>query len=234
MFRRNIVPVVLVVVTIYFAGANRLNGYIPVTYPTGLLWNPYPSMLATTNLWPKGFPDILKQGPGEEVLNPAMEMVPVSSIGPIQFLPHPNHENTSMPRVLALGLKTFAHMTEADTLFTSSSLWSLFLPNHNLSSVYRGLLSQPLLWRLGLHTAFVRSVLPTFDTADNLPHQDELDLDLLHAVLKTNLTACVTLPDCFRLIYSQNLRSGKSNIVQHFQFSRFFVIFQYSLNAVHF
>ena len=86
-------------------------------------------MLATTDLWPKGFPDILKQGPGEEVLNEAMEMVPASSIGPIQCLPHPNHENSSRPPLLALGLKTFAHMTEeADNLFTSFSLWSLFLP----------------------------------------------------------------------------------------------------------
>ena len=117
-----------------------------VTSPSPTLWNSYPSMLATTDLWPKGFPDILKQGPGEEVLNEAMEMVPASSIGPIQCLPHPNHENSSRPPLLALGLKTFAHMTEeADNLFTSFSLWSLCLPKETLSSVYRGLLSQPLL-----------------------------------------------------------------------------------------
>ena len=190
-----------------------------VTSPSPTLWNPYQSMLSTTDLWPKGFPDILKQGPGEEVLNEAMEMVPASSIGPIQCLPHPNHENSSRPPLLALGLKTFAHMTEeADNLFTSFSLWSLCLPKETLSSVYRGLLSQPLLWRLGLlHTAFSHSDLPTFETADDLQlqHEDQLDVDLLHAVLKTNLTACETLPECFRLIYSQNQRSEVSSIVQY-------------------
>ena len=69
----------------YLPGNHCLDDYIPVTYPTGLLWNPYPSMLGTKDLWPKGFPKVLKQGgTKEEVLNKAMEMVPAASIGPLQ------------------------------------------------------------------------------------------------------------------------------------------------------
>ena len=206
-------------------GDNLLDGYIPVTYPTGILWNPYPSVLGTPALWPKGFPKTLKQGPGEDVLNQVMEMIPASSIGPLQFLPHAKHEDPlnpeySAPPILALGLKTFAHLTEADTLFTSSSLWSLFLPKDPLlSSVYRGLLSQPLLWRLGLHTAFSRSssYSKTIETAaEDVLHQDEVDVDLLHAILKTNLSACNTLPDCFQLLYSQHQKSEMSNIFKFY------------------
>ena len=54
----------------YLPGNHCLDDYIPVTYPTGLLWNPYPSMLGTKDLWPKGFPKVLRQGgTKEEVLN---------------------------------------------------------------------------------------------------------------------------------------------------------------------
>ena len=162
-----------------------------------------------------------------------MEMIPASSIGPLQFLPHAKHEDPlnpeySAPPILALGLKTFAHLTEADTLFTSSSLWSLFLPKDPLSSVYRGLLSQPLLWRLGLHTAFTRSssYSKTIETAaEDVLHQDEVDVDLLHAILKTNLSACNTLPDCFQLLYSQHQKSEMSNIFKFYSWHSQYWVF---------
>ena len=195
----------------YLPGDHCLDSYIPVTYRTGLLWNPYPSMLGTTDRWPKGFPTTLKQGPQEEALNQVMEMVPAASIGPIQFIPMqsiPVHQSTcSGPPILALGLKTFAHMAESDTLFPSSSLWSLFLPSRTLSAVYRGLLSQPLLWRLGLHTAFSYSS-SSLGIIKEEQHQEEIDISLLHALLKTDLTACKTLPKCLHLIYSQNQMSS--------------------------
>ena len=206
----------------YLPGNHCLDDYIPVTYPTGLLWNPYPSMLGTKDLWPKGFPTILKQGgTKEEVLNKAMEMVPAASIGPLQFIPNPSHPFTpaqsifqelpppscSGPPILALGLKTFAHLAEADTLFPSPALWSLFLPSRGdtLSAVHRSLLSQPLLWRLGLHTAF--SFSSSHREATREP-KDEIDTSLLHSLRETDLAACKTLPKCLHLIYSRNQKSS--------------------------
>ena len=205
----------------YLPGNHCLDDYITVTYPTGLLWNPYPSMLGTTDRWPKGFPTVLKKGPQEEVLNQEMEMVPAASIGPIQFIPNPSHPSTpaqsifgnstqpscSGPPTLALGLKTFAHLTEADTLFPSTALWSLFLPSRGdaLSAVHRSILSQPLLWRLGLHNAFSYS---SSNREMIRESKDEIDISLLQALRETDLTACRTLHKCLHLIYSQNQRSS--------------------------
>ena len=51
--------------------AHSIEGYIPVTYPTGLLWNPF------SDTWPKNFPANLRELK-QEVLNEAMERVPAS------------------------------------------------------------------------------------------------------------------------------------------------------------
>ena len=135
--------------------AHPKEGYIPVTYPTGLLWNPYPSMLGVADIWPKNFPTQLREIK-QEVLNEAMEKVPAASIGIVQSLPNlqPKVILSPLSPLIALGLKTFAPLTEGTTLFTKSALWALFLPSHETPAVLRGLLAQPLLWRLGLHTAF--------------------------------------------------------------------------------
>ena len=69
----------------YPSGNCCLDNYIPVTYPTGHLWNPYPFLLGEADVWPKGFPTELKKEPQQESLNGAMEMVPSASIGLIQF-----------------------------------------------------------------------------------------------------------------------------------------------------
>ena len=161
----------------YPSGNCCLDNYIPVTYPTGHLWNPYPFLLGEADVWPKGFPTELKKEPQQESLNGAMEMVPSASIGLIQFLPTPSPPNTSRPPassgppIFALGLKSLAHLTDADTWFSSSAIWSLFLPSGNLSVALRGLLSQPLLWRVGLHTAFSYSSLSTLSS----PSENEED-----------------------------------------------------------
>ena len=116
--------------------------YFPVTYPTGLLWNPYLSMLGLPDNWSKGFPTQLREDK-QEVLNEAMERVPAASIGIVQSLPHaqnpqrPHPQNPQRPKALfvppsplvALGLKTFSPLTEGTTLFTKSVLWALFIPN---------------------------------------------------------------------------------------------------------
>ena len=60
----------------YPSGNCCLDNYIPVTYPTGHLWNPYPLLLGEADVWPKGFPTELKKEPQQESLNGAMEMVP--------------------------------------------------------------------------------------------------------------------------------------------------------------
>ena len=47
---------------------HNMEGYVPVTYPTGLLWNPYPTMLGKFDMWPQSFPPELKSVK-QEVLN---------------------------------------------------------------------------------------------------------------------------------------------------------------------
>ena len=63
--------------------AHPMKSYVPVTYPTGLLWNPYPCMLGLPNVWPKHFPPELREVK-QEVLNEEMERVPAASIAIIQ------------------------------------------------------------------------------------------------------------------------------------------------------
>ena len=183
-----------------------IKGYFPVTYPTGLLWNPYPTMIGLADIWPEYFPTQLREIK-QEVLNEAMERVPAASIGVVQSLtaPNPQPETVLSPSspLLALGLKTFAPLTEGTTLFTKSALWSLFLPNNETSAVFRGLLVQPLLWRLGLHTAFS---LPTSsqEIRDGSHSKGDIDVRLLQALRQTNLTDCSTVVICLTLIYSQH------------------------------
>jgi len=183
-----------------------MEGYFSVTYPTGLLWNPYPSMLGVPDIWPENFPTQLREIK-QEVLNEAMERVPAASIGIVQSLPAPNPQpktilSPSSP-LLALGLKTFAPLTEGTTLFTKSALWSLFLPNNETSALLRGLLVQPLLWRLGLHTAFSLPM-SSQETGDGSHSKGDIDVRLLRVLRQTNLTTCATVASCLNLIYSQH------------------------------
>ena len=183
-----------------------MEGYFSVTYPTGLLWNPYPSMLGVPDIWPENFPTQLREIK-QEVLNEAMERLPAASIGIVQSLPAPNPQpktilSPSSP-LLALGLKTFAPLTEGTTLFTKSALWSLFLPNNETFALLRGLLAQPLLWRLGLHTAFSLPM-SSQETGDGSHSKGDIDVRLLRVLRQTNLTTCATVASCLNLIYSQH------------------------------
>ena len=173
-----------------------VKGYVPVTYPTGLLWNPYPSMLGLVNVWPKHFPPELREVK-QEVLNEEMERVPAASIGIVQSLPipsspqisQPNRDSSSLPPLVALGLKTFAPLTEGTTLFTKSALWALFLPNHQSAATLRGLLAQPLLWRAGLHTAFSQPT-SSQEAEEESYSEGDIDAQLLQVLQQTNLTTC--------------------------------------------
>ena len=192
-----------------------MEGYLPVTYPTGLLWNPYPSMLGFDHIWPKNFPAQMREVK-QEVLNQEMERVPVSSIGIVQSLPAPNPQsNKTIPSplssLIAVGLKTFAPLSEGTTTFTKSALWALFLPNHESSAVLRGLLAQPLLWRLGLYTAFT---LPTNkqEHMEELDSKDDMDVGFLQDLHQTNLSACSTMATCLKLIYSQHYKIGQPHL----------------------
>ena len=196
------------------------EGYIPVTYPTGLLWNPYPSMLGTPDLWPKGFPAELREVK-QEVLNEEMERVPATSIGIVQSLPRPSTPSIphplTLPPLLALGLKTFAPLADSTTLFTKSALWALFLPNHQSSSAtLRGLFAQPLLWRVGLYTAFSLATLSDQqleEGPDSEDDFDDIDVRLLQALRQTNFsTTCTTVASCLKLIYSQHHKTGQSHL----------------------
>ena len=184
-----------------------LEGYFPVTYPTGLLWNPYPSMLGLFDMWPKGFPPQLREVK-QEVLNEAMERVPAASIGIVQSLPDPQNPSKSvlspLSPLIALGLKTFAPLTEGTTLFTKSALWALFSPNHETSALLRGFLAQPLLWRLGLHTAFSAVATSNQESDEGSNSKGEIDVQLLQVLHQTNLTTCATVVTCLTLIYSQH------------------------------
>ena len=140
----------------------------------------------------------------QEVLNEAMERVPATSIGIVQSLPAPNIQPkkssfSPVSPLLALGLKTFAPLSEGSTLFTKPALWSLFQPSHETPAVLRGLFAQPLLWRLGLYTAFS---LP--ETSQESDSKGVIDVQLLQALQKTNLTSCATVPSCLTQIYSQH------------------------------
>jgi hypothetical protein len=145
-----------------------------------------------------------------------MERVPAASIGIVQSLPHP--QNPQRPKALfappsplvALGLKTFAPLTEGTTLFTKSSLWALFLPNHEISSaVIRGFLLQPLLWRLGLHTAFYAPISSQVEVDEELySKKDVVDVQFLQVLRQINLTACATVITCLNLIYSQHYKAS--------------------------
>ena len=172
-----------------------MEGYLPVTYPTGLLWNPYPSMLGLPDLWPKGFPPELRDVK-QEVLNEEMERVPAASIGIVQSLPIPSThvpQPSTLPPLLALGLKTFAPLADSTTLFTKSALWALFLPNHQSSATLRGLLAQPLLWRVGLYTAF--SLATSNQQLEETPDpKDDIDVRFLQALRQTSFfTTCTTV-----------------------------------------
>ena len=184
-----------------------LDKYTSVTYPTGLLWNPYPTMVGSTDIWPTCFPSKLK-GTKQEVLNDVMEKIPTSSIGQMQILPQPSFGAEAMRPplhlALALGLKTFAPLTEATTLFTRSALWALFLPKDTAPASQRGFLTQPLMWRLGLHTAFS---LPTSNKENNnkaSPCSSEIDMVHLKSLRETILTSCNTLAKCLNLVYSEH------------------------------
>ena len=193
--------------------AHPMKGYFPVTYPTGLLWNPYPSMLgADADIWPQNFPPHLREIK-QEVLNEVMERVPAASIGIVQNLPpppNPQPQSVFSPSspVVALGLKTFAPLTEGTTLFTKLALWALFLPKHETSAVLRGFLAQPLLWRLGQYTAFSLSKISQETKEGSDAKGDIIDIQLLQALRQTNLTACATLVNCLTLIYSQHHRES--------------------------
>ena len=177
-----------------------LDKYIPVTYPTGLLWNPYPTMMGSSDLWPACYPSKLKSTK-QEVLNDAMEKVPTSSIGQMQILLRPTLGSQPLHLTLALGLKTFAPLTEATTLFTRSSLWALFLPKDTSPATQRGRLAQPLMWRLGLHTAFSLAQ-GSEENWKASSRSCEIDMVLLRTLRETNLTRCTTLAACLYLLYS--------------------------------
>ena len=189
--------------------AHQMESYLPVTYPTGLLWNPYPCMLGLPNVWPKDFPPELREFK-QEVLNEEMERVPAASIGIVQSLHNPSthiHQPSttplSLPPLVALGLKTFAPLTDSPTLFMKSALWALFLPNHQSSATLRGLLAQPLLWRAGLYTAFS---LPNSkqESEGGLDSKHDIDVKFLQVLQQTNLTACTTVTACMMSIYSEH------------------------------
>ena len=196
--------------------AHPMESYIPVTYPTGLLWNPYPCMLGMPNVWPKHFPTELREVK-QEVLNEEMERVAAASIGIVQSLhlpitssthiPQPNRDSSSLPPLVALGLKTFAPLTEGTTLFTKSALWALFLSNHQSAATLRGLLAQPLLWRVGLHTAFSKTT-SSQEAEEESYSEGDIDAQLLQVLQQTNLTACATVATCLILIYSQNYKES--------------------------
>ena len=95
--------------------AHPMKGYFPVTYPTGLLWNPYPSMLGAANIWPQNFPPQLREIK-QEVLNEAMERVPAASIGIVQNLPpppNPQPQSVFSPASLIVALGSYIHLTYA-------------------------------------------------------------------------------------------------------------------------
>ena len=186
-----------------------IEGYFPVTYPTGLLWNPYPSMLGLPDIWPTSFPTQLREVK-QEALNEAMERVPAASIGIVQNLPDSQNPQQPLKSVLpplsplvALGLKTFAPLTKGTTLFTKSALWALFAPKHETSALLRGLLVQPLLWRLGLHTAFSASI-SSQEADEGSNSKGDIDVQLLQVLQQINLTSCATVVTCLTLIYSQH------------------------------
>ena len=194
--------------------ADLMEGYLPVTYPTGLLWNPYPSMLPLPDLWPKGFPPELREVK-QEVLNEEMERVPAASIGILQSFPLPSThvpQPSTLPPLLALGLKTFAPLADSTTLFTKSALWALFLPNHQSSATLRGLLVQPLLWRVGLYTAFSLAT-SNQQLEEGSDSKDDIDVRLLQALRQTSFfTTCTTVASCLKLIYSQHHKTGQSHL----------------------
>jgi len=69
-------------------------------------------------------------------------------------------------------------------------------------SNFRGLLAQPLLWRLGLHTASTST--NSSSPLAPLPHH----LPLLTALRTTNLSSCTSNPSCLLHLYSSHLPSA--------------------------
>ena len=108
-----------------------------------------------------------------------------------------------MSPLIALGLKTFAPLTEGTTLFRKSALWALFLPNHQFSATLRGLLAQPLLWRVGLYTA-VSPPSSNQESKEGLDSEEDMDVRFLHILQQTDFSACTTVTACMKLIYSRH------------------------------
>ena len=171
------------------------QGYLPVTYPTGLLWNPY----LTT--WPRAFPASLKQRRQEE-LSQSREQIAVKSVGMLQSLVLPSlaTHSVSQGHMLALGLKTFSLTENSATVFTQQSLWSLLLPTSKSgcsAAVLRSFLSQPVMWRLGICLAVSASWV---DSKQMSEEEDEIELPL-ELLLDLNLT-CSNVKTCLTLLYS--------------------------------
>ena len=155
---------------------NLTSSYLPVTYPVGLAWPAH-----------------------HQELSLARESVPASTVAVVHFL---DDASLLTPPLLAVGLKTFVPMTGHSTLFLQPALWSLLLPQHPSPSSLRALLSQPLLWRLGLHTALGLS----WTQAPNKTSGPEEDRSkLMQSLLDTDLTSCSSLPDCLVTLYSLHL-----------------------------
>ena len=192
----------------------NMEHYIPVTYPTGLLWNPYPTMLGEFDMWPQNFPPELKSVK-QEVLNKQMERVPATSIGVVQSLPAPDPQYMQVASThpfVALGLKTFAPLTDSTTLFRKPALWALLLPDRHSPAFFRGLLVQPLLWRLALHTAFSFNKSSLQETSDVSSSEDNVDLELLKDLQQTNLTDCFSVVSCLTYIYSTHNKADLEHL----------------------
>ena len=194
---------------------HNMEHYIPVTYPTGLLWNPYPTMLGKFDMWPQNFPPELKSVK-QEVLNKEMERVPATSIGVVQSLPAPDPQYKQVasthPPLVALGLKTFAPLTDSTTLFRKPALWALLFPDHQSPAFFRGLLVQPLLWRLGLHIAFSFNKSSLQGNSDVSSSEDNVDLELMKDLQQTNLTDCFSVVSCLTHIYSTHNKADLEHL----------------------
>ena len=100
-----------------------LPTFLPVTYPTGLLWAPELPELST-----------------------AREQVRASTIAVL------HSSSTPSTPLLAVGQKTFLSPGLA-TLYREAALWALLLPSTPRPEATRAYLMQKVLWRLGLGVA---------------------------------------------------------------------------------
>ena len=130
-----------------------------------------------------------------------MEMVPAPTVGVL----HSDMDNDlHQPPIQVVGLKTFVPPGDHATLFSQGALWSLFLSNLPDAPALRSLLSQPVLWRLGLHVAISRLLVE----ADVRKHQSRGDQEdrreLMEALLDVDLSTCATIQDCMVQIYTHH------------------------------